>query len=359
MYKSVYVQYLESMLALVPDTVDKREGSIIYDALAPVAAFLAEQLYMFSYLQNLLFADTSEWEWLDRVVNDFGVNREEATKAIREIDITDGDGDPMQVDPGVRFAIEDVKFAITENIETGRYKAECETAGTIGNRYSGALLPVDNLNGLGSAVLVQAPLIPARDQETDEELRARFYKTVRQSPFGGNIADYERETLAIDGVGAVKVFNATTMGAGHVGLVIGDEQENAASQELIDTVQELYGTNGDGLSPIFHTVHVKTGADLSVDVTAEIKLKPGASFAIVKPYVEAAIQEYINGIGFSEETVYYAKLMSEILSCHESIVDVTSMTIGGGTSNMAIDKEYETFELPVVGTVTVTEAVSG
>ena len=46
MFEGYTFEYLmESMLSRVPDSLDKREGSIIYDALAPAAAELA-QMYI-------------------------------------------------------------------------------------------------------------------------------------------------------------------------------------------------------------------------------------------------------------------------------------------------------------------------
>ena len=63
---------LSRMLAAVPDELDKREGSIIYDALAPAALALAEQYNMLTQLADMFFADTAAGEWLDRVAGNFG-----------------------------------------------------------------------------------------------------------------------------------------------------------------------------------------------------------------------------------------------------------------------------------------------
>ena len=350
-----YQSILQEMLAAVPNDIDKREGSVIYNTLSPVALELGMQTYMLGYLFNLLFADTAEGEWLDRVVADFGVTRDAATQAIRKICTYDSEENSLEVPVGSRFAVEDIYLTLTEKIDTGQYKAQCEQFGTVGNQYSGTILPVDNINGLGRAELIAEPLIPARDEETDTDLRIRFYQTVRQSPYGGNIADYERETLNIDGVGAVKVFNATVMGAGKVGLVIGDEQEHAATEELIDKVQEKMGTDGNGIAPIGHTVTVKTGTSLAVNVSAQIKLKTGSSFDLVKPIVEQAITDYIEGIGFADQTVFYAKLVAEILNSHESILDVGTVTINNQGKNLTLSKTYTSFQLPTVGTITVSE----
>lgn len=349
---------LGRMLSKVPDTIDKREGSIIYNALAPTAYALAAQSYMLGHMGNLLFADTAEGEWLDRVVYDFGLEREAATRALRKITCTDKDGAGIAGLTGKRFAINDLTFRLTAAAETaGVYQAECEQYGTQGNCYSGAVLPVDNISGLGTAVLDAAPLIAARDDESDDDLRARFYEAVRQTPFGGNKADYREKTLAIDGVGACAVFGAPELaaGAGNVGIVIGDEQGKKASDTLVQEVQGLFGTAGDGLAPIGHTVTVKTAAELTVNVAASVQLKSGSSFAAVEPLTEAAITAYIGGIGFEDATIYYAKLVAEILNSHEAIVDVGTVTLGGASANLSLVKTFAGYQIPKLGTVTVTE----
>ena len=351
-----YDAILQRMLAQVPDDIDKREGSVIYDALAPTAYTLAAQNYMLSYFTSLLFGDTSTGEWLDKVVGNFGLIREAATYATRQINCTNSTGAAFAVPVGARFAINELTFKITEQIVTGQYKAVCEQIGTQGNSYSGAVLPIDNIAGLGAAVLVADPLIVARDIETDEALRQRFYLYVRQTPFGGNKADYMQRTLEIDGVGACVVFGAADgMGAGNVGIMIGDENGNKASTTLVSDVQALFGTNGDGLAPIGHTVTVATCVDLTVNVAASLVLESGASFEIVQPLVASAISEYIDGVAFDGTVVFYAKLVAAILNAHSSILDVGAVTMNGAATNITLSKTFANFQVPVVGTVTVTE----
>lgn len=353
---------LGEMLAEVPDTLSKRVGEPIHTTLAPVSIALAKQDHMMGYLFNLLFADTSEDMWLDRVVYDFGLTRDRATKALRKITAFDSEQQPFDPPATARFAINELTFKLTEKTAPGVYYAECEQTGNTGNLYSGAMLAVDNIaeqggKRFGGATLDPEPIIAARDEETDDSLRARYYAAVRETPFGGNKADYRQKTHSIDGVGEVEVFGAPVMGAGNVGLIIGDEQENRASQELIDRVQTLYGTNGDGLAPIYHTVYVKTSTDLVVDVAAPVRLKSGASLAIVQPIVTQTVQDYIDNIKFREATVFLAKLIAAILNCHESILDVGAVTFNGDASNISLQKTFDRYEVPTVGTITVTEVV--
>lgn len=348
---------LQEMLDMQPDTLDKREGSIIYNTCAPTAFLIGQQTYLIGYLMNLLFADTAEGDWLDRVANDFGITRYPATYSLRQINTFDSNSAAMDVSIGTRFAINELTFTITEKIATGQFKVTCDQSGAQGNAYNGTVLPIDNINGLGSATLISTPLIPATDEETDDAYRARFYQYTRQSAYGGNIADYEQKTLAISGVGAVKVFTAVDMTAGHVGLIIGDDNGNKATETLIDEVQALMGVDGNGVAPIGHTVTVGTSTDLTVNVVAEIDIKTGASFDIIQPIVVSTITDYINNVGFKDETVFYAKLVADILNCHESVVDVGTVTMNGSSANLSLAKTFENYQVPVLGTVTVTEVV--
>lgn len=352
-----FEEILRGMLDKVPDTVDKREGSIIYDALAPTAYMLSVQNYMVASLSDMLFGDTAEGEWLDRVVKDFGLTREAASYAVRRIVCLDSDGNYTDVAVGSRFSINGLYFSVSERLADGSFKAVCEQEGSDGNRYSGIMVPVDNIPGLASAELDAAVLIAARDTESDDELRERFYLSVRESPFGGNRADYHSKALSIEGVGACAVFAASDgMGAGNVGLVIGDEQGRPAGELLINKVKELFGTDGEGLAPVGHTVSVKTAEEVEINSEVTITLKSGSSGKIVEHYVAEAAKKYINGLDFSAVTVFYSKLAAEILNSHEAILDA-KLTINGDTANITLEKSFERYQIPVFGEMKVNEAV--
>jgi len=80
---------LNRMLDKIPDTLDKREGSIIYDALAPAAAEIAQMYIVLKNNIDLVFADTAVEEYLDRLANQVGLTREEATKAVKQSNFYD------------------------------------------------------------------------------------------------------------------------------------------------------------------------------------------------------------------------------------------------------------------------------
>ena len=153
----------------------------------------------------------------------------------------------MDIELSQRFTIGTLTYIVTEKIEKGTYKLECETAGIVGNNLSGTLVPIDYIQGLGKAILTDI-LIPGEDEETDESLRQRFYETTNEKAFGGNIVDYQNKTKEIAGVGAVKVTPCWN-GGGTVKLTILDSNFNKATDILIDKVQDTIcpGLSADGL----------------------------------------------------------------------------------------------------------------
>lgn len=350
-------EILQKMLKRVPDTLDKREGSIIYDALAPTAYMLSVQNYMLAGLSDMLFGDTAEGEWLDRIVKDFGIERKRATHAVRKITCFDVSGEVMTVPTGSRFVMNGLCFSVSGTAEDKSCEAVCEQEGSGGNGGSGTVVPVDNIFGLASAVLTAEPVKAARDTESDEELRERFYQHIRETPFGGNRADYREKALSIEGVGACAVFAASDgMGVGNVGLVIGKESGGCADEALIAKVKELFGNDGDGLAPVGHNVSVKTADELKINADAKLTLKTGSNIEPVADAVKAAAKNYINSLDFEAPTVFYSKLAAEILNSHEAILDA-KLTVNGATENIMPDKSFAGYQIPVFGEMTVSEAV--
>ena len=61
-----------------------------------------------------------------------------------------------------------MNYFITESLGNGQYLLKCETVGTIGNKPSGKLVPIDYVKGLEFAQLLK--LSPGEEEETTEDL---------------------------------------------------------------------------------------------------------------------------------------------------------------------------------------------
>lgn len=348
---------LQRMLSRVSDGIDKRQGSIIYDALAPAAAELAQMYAELDINTNLSFADTASGEYLTRRAAEFGVQRRPATKARREGRFYGSGDSPLDIPLGTRYSIESVNFTAVSRIGAGIYELECEAPGTIGNRHYGNLLPIDFVPDLVRAQL-DAVLVPGEDEESDEALRERFYEEVNEPSFGGNVADYKQKINAIDGVGGVKVFPVWN-GGGTVKCTIQAADGHAPSPQLVASVQEAIDPapqgKGLGLAPIGHTVTITGVQAATIDVETTVTLEAGLTVGQVQEQIEEAIGTYLANlrhawVNESQLVVRVAQIEAAILSV-PGILDVADTELNGTAANVTLGEE----EIPALGTVTVHE----
>ena len=247
---------LNSMMARVPNTLDKRQGSIIYNALAPIAVELQNMYINLDVILDETFADTASREYLIRRAQERGLSPYPATYAIVKAETTPSS---LELNIGERFSLDQLNYIVTEKISNGNYKLQCESLGSAANFQFGQIIPINYIQGLEYAEITEI-LIPGEDEESTEDFRKRYFKSVEQEAFGGNIADYKQKTNALSGVGGVKVI-PTWNGGGTVKLVILNSSFSKPSSELISYVQTAIDpvTNqgeGLGLAPIGHVVTV-------------------------------------------------------------------------------------------------------
>lgn len=353
-----FKELLQRMLDRVPDTVDKREGSIIYDALAPAAAELVQAYIELEGYLDLVFVDTSSEEYLTRLCSQFGVDRQAATYAVRKAVFRDVQNNAFDVPIGSRYTIDTLSYIVSEKLTKGQYKVKCETSGTIGNTSFGKLVPIDYIEGLAIATLEEV-LIPGEEEETDNQLKERYFEYVREPAFGGNIADYKRKVKALDGVGSVKVFPVWN-GEGTVKLVLLDSEYNIPTSELVDEVYEAVSPEKDdtglGIAPIGHTVTITGASATNINIGITVTLASGYSQETVTESIKKTIEEYIRSIRESWEknetlAVRIAHIDSRALNV-DGVLDVGKTTINETQSNVIISAEH----VPVLGEVVVTYA---
>lgn len=139
----------------------KENGSIIYDAISPCASELAQMYLVLKDNIDLVFVDTAVDEYLDRLCNQIGIERKQATQSTRKAQFYDENDRLIDVELGERFTLNNLTYEVIEKNNNGEYICRCETAGTIGNKESGTLIPINYIQGLGRAILSDI-LIPRR-----------------------------------------------------------------------------------------------------------------------------------------------------------------------------------------------------
>ncbi|MDF2487078.1 MAG: phage protein [Herbinix sp.] len=339
MFESMnYENILKDMLSKVTSDVDKREGSVIYDALAPCAYQLAQTYFMLNNFIDLVSGDTAVGEYLDRVVADYGIIRKPVTHAVRKI-VTSG-----AVEIGTRWGLGDTTYKLTSKLSTNIYSATCEQAGNIGNTYSGTLENIDNINGI-TATLTDI-ITSGEDEESDDNLRARFYMQVQSASTSGNVYDYRNWALDVPGCGDAKVFPLWN-GAGTVKVLVVDENLEV-DEDLPTTVNDYIET----VRPIGATVTVASPASLTINVTANVTLDGTQWLADVQAAFTESLTAYLQETVFEIYNVSYAKIGSILLSTN-GVKDYNTLLINNNTANITIDNT----EMPICGTVTLTEAV--
>lgn len=347
---------LQEMLDLVPADVDKREGSIIYTALAPAAAKLAQAYVEIDSNRNLAFAQTSSGEYLAMRTAEHGVERRLATLAKRKGIFTDSNNQPVDVPLGSRFSIDALNYKTMEKIAIGMFEMECEQAGAIGNQLFGTMLPIDYVAGLTRADLADV-LVPGQDDETDESLYQRYLTVINEQPFGGNVADYKEKIGDISGVGGVKVFPAW-QGGGTVKCTMLAADFNPPGLELVDEVQTLIDPVansglGLGLAPIGHRVTIAAAQALDVELSTMVTLQLGYTIGQVQPEIEAIYSAYLLSLRKSwkdttEIIVRISQIEARILGI-QGIADITGTTLNGSAGNLTLGTE----QVPMSGGVTV------
>lgn len=347
---------LQSMLAQVPDDVDKREGSIVYNALAPAAAKLAQAYLEIELNRNLSYAATSSGEWLEKRTAEHGVNRKKATKAKRKGLFQDRNGAAVDVPIGSRFALDDLTYAVVEAVAPGVYELECEVAGTEGNSKFGAMLPVDYVAGLAKAELEDVR-VPGEEEESDESLYQRYLAAINEQPFGGNVADYKNKICEVTGVGGVKVFPAW-QGGGTVKCTILASDYTPPTSALIDDVQTFIdpiANSGQGLgfAPIGHKVTIAAAQTVNVVLSAVVTLQSGYTIGQVQPEIEEVFAAYLLSLrkrwkDTTEIIVRISQIEARILGI-SGIADIMGTTLNGSARNFTLGTE----QVPVSGGVSV------
>lgn len=397
MYEAVtYDVVLNRMLGRVPETMDKRAGSVIWDTHSPTAAEFAILYIELDTLLNEVFGDTASREFLIRRCKERGLTPNTATKAILK-----GVFVPKALDVmGKRFNVDKLNFIVTEKIADGEYMLECETPGEEGHRHLGRMTPIEYIAGLESAVLTEV-LIPGEDEEDTEHLRTRYFESFNDTAFGGNVKDYQNKVNAIAGVGAVKitrVWNAdirpadmipsevvqnwytTATGSlsaevkgwltavyiaakekkltvgGTVRLTILDATYNAPTETLIQKVQtaidpEQNAGEGIGLAPIGHVVNVVSAAVVKVNITTKITFSAAYSWDTSATAIKNAVEEYLLSLrkewAANDVTVVRISQIENHIMAVTGVIDITGTTINGKEENLILGRD----EIPVFGEV--------
>lgn len=207
----------------------------------------AKQMYYFlAWAFQQVSPDTSEAEFMERWAAVWGFSRKPAAPALGLATVR---GLPGAIVPENTLAqLEDGSQAFTlagGTLTDGSGEVVVEMAieavspGAAGNLAAGTRLTlISPVAGLAGQISIgPAGLSGGADLESDESLRARLLKRLREPPHGGSKTDYEQWALAVPGVENALCLPEYT-GLGTVGVAVWGEVD---SPELsVEVVQRAY-----------------------------------------------------------------------------------------------------------------------
>lgn len=331
----------EKMLDAVSGDIDKRTGSVVFNALSPAAGLFFEAFVSMGQVLRLAFPRTSEGEYLEYITEGEGVTRTLATPTTRHFEVTGSSG---QVTEGERFFVDGVYFVAQESIGIpGVFRGKSEEVGAYTATYEPeTILPVeDDIEGLESIVMVNKHVgdNDGIDDESDESLLGRYDEKIENSPGPGNNSDYIRWAKEIPGVGNV-LPDPLWRGPGTVRIVILTPDGKQAAQSLIDEVQKVIDPDsrgiGEGKAPPGAKVTVDTADVLYVTaVIPNLSMEHGYTLEQVKVNAEEALQDYLRRI--NPGGIVRIQEASSVVINASGVLDVGDILLNGSRNNFTLD----------------------
>lgn len=378
--KYTYEYILTEALSKVPDNVDKREGSIIRDALSPCCYEAAKHILYLADIIEQTYIETANGLWLDGRVIEGGITRDPATYAKKLGVFKTQLDEPCQISIGQSFStVGDTILNYTAvqvyanedgDVVPGSYVMQCNTVGSVGNSYIGRIVPNDYIEKLASAEITTL-LYPGEEEESDDSLRERFLANLMKTAFGGNIAQYRQWAKEIPGIGGVQVYPVWA-GGGTVKLSIIDTDYNSCSLEFCQTILEKFDPEnsggetglGLGIAPIGHKVTVSTPLPRTINVSGKITLLPGYKLETLMPDIKASLENYLLSLREAWEnsddennysvTVYLGRINFAILNV-KGVSSAYELKLNETDTDIKLTETSSLQEIPVLGTVSLDE----
>lgn len=381
---------LQTALNAARDDVDKREGAILYDALAPLAFLASHLIEVLKGIAESADIQTAQGDNLDWAASQFGIYRAEATAAIREAQATPND---IGITEGATFRTDEglgLVWECTEILGGGKIVLQCQTEGKAGGADYGPLMPEENIAGL-KALDFTDTRSAGTDAETDADFRIRFWKELQREAYGGNFADYQKWIFTLFAqepngalIAGAAIFPAWN-GGGTVKIVPYIETEESAldspTAETIAALKDFIDPEpaegqGAGLAPVGHAVTIEAPTFEVWDIEAVIRLRRGeediaeedreAATADVKGAIEAEMLASVTlaNSAFPTAAQYTfeftrAMLINAIMgdAINQRFLDVEEITVNGNDFETASYPQTAAEHImPKFGSLTLTRS---
>lgn len=343
-----FEEVLQEMFSILPDDIDKSEGSFQWDFTAPTALIVSKMCeQVLPSMLALIWPEFSYGEYLDHHAKTRAMRRKPAVCSNGYITITGTVGtfipSGYSVSDISENGVSSVEYKTTEDAEiqesgTVTVPIICKQAGTIGNALPGTLIvPVTKISGI-TAITNENSITGGTEEETDDELKARimYADLSGGESYVGNVSDYKRWAMSVPGVGNATVIPAQDT-TGTVKIVLTDSSGNPASETLRTSVYNYIMQPDyplERLAPPNAVLDVISPTIQEISVSAIVELKESATIESVKSKFLLALNDYMV-TAISDGEIKYTKVAS-VLSSVDGLNDYKSLLMNNATSNIPI-----------------------
>jgi uncharacterized phage protein gp47/JayE len=351
---------MQRMLQRLPVGFDVREGSTFWDILAPVAIEISDLYNSINEGSQLGLITESVGVFLDLKATEYGITRNAAIKATVTISFTVSAA--ITIPKGTRVsnvvtpnetAIEfetdvDLVFA---GAATDTVASTAVIAGTSGNLAATTITRLVSSVILITVVNNVAASVGGVEKETDEILRARALRRIREPSHGGNVGDYLIWAVEASADVAKVGVDPLGSGAGTVDVYILAANNVVAPAGLITIVQDYIDPTGNGgKSPIGATVVVASATLATQAIVVDITVSVGFTLADVIVAVTASLDKYFDDLPIGDDVIY-ATVMSIIINTVGVLtLNPATFTVAGGSVDVVIAASAKAMS----GTYTIT-----
>lgn len=326
-FETIRTRALREIRSLVPDAdiTSDSDNFVRASSVSAVAEGIHQQG---AWTARQIFPDSADFDELKKHAATRNVYPKSATVAGSTLALTGTVGVTLPVASQARHTASGIVLTTTA---AATFDASGTAVAPVTTSETGAAL-----NGLEGAATLSSPplgvdsactlaaLKGATDDEKQESLLARYLDVLRNPPSGGNLHDYRRWALSVDGVSTVLVI-PKRRGGNAIDVVI-TSAGGPSSVDIIATCQAYI----ESVAPAGADVWVFTPAVLSVDLALRLALSTGYTLDDLQEPVESAGAGVIDPL-VPLETLYRIRLTAAISSL-AGVVDFDLVTPAANVS---------------------------
>jgi len=339
------ITILNRMLGNIDSSYDKTDGSFFYDLNTPISIELNSAYKLVETILARRNVETATDDDLTAVCDEMGITRHPATYSSGSVVIKGITGATITQGDLVASGLINYEFMDNAVIPEGgeiTVAVQSKVLGAVGNVPVGAIKSFPKtLTGI-SEVTNPAPTTGGYDEESDDNLKERYYIKVRTPATSGNKYQYISWAREVISVGSAKCFPLWA-GNGTVKVVIADSNKRGATQGLIDNTFNYI----ESVRPIGATVTVISAIEKPCNITANVTLASGQTMESVKNQFTDTVTTYLKSVAFNTTYISIAQVGNLLLDT--GIVDYTNLKINGAGSPVTLTEE----EIAVIGSVTL------